>query len=54
MQGSFKAYTLPYYTVSRITNEKGLNVVAGDGNERQFRMRLPETPICAFVAVGCR
>ena len=54
VQGVFKAYTLSYYTVSRITNEKGRNVVAGDGNERQFRMKLPDTPICALLAVGCR
>ena len=54
IQGSFLATTNSYYTVSRVTNEKGLNVVAGDGTERQFRMKLPEKSICAFLAIGCR
>ena len=52
--GSFIVQTNSYYTVSRVTNEKGLNVLAGDGNERQFRMKLPEKSICAFLAIGCR
>lgn len=54
VQGSFVASTNSYYTVARVTNEKGLNVVSCDGNERQFRMKLPEKSICAFLAIGCR
>ena len=52
--GSFIVQTNSYYTVSRVTNEKGLNLTAGDGAERQFRMKLPEKSICAFLAIGCR
>ena len=53
-QGSFSANTNSYYTVARVTNEKGLTVPSKDGSERQFRMKLPETSLCAFLAVGWR
>ena len=53
-QGSFSAFSGTYYTNSRVTNEKGLYVLSGDGSERQFRMKLPSTNICAFLAVGIR
>ena len=53
-QGWFSSSTNSYYTVARVTNEKGLNLLSKDGNERQFRMKLPETTLCAFLAVGYR
>ena len=53
-QGWFASSTNSYYTVARVTNEKGLNLLSKDGNERQFRMKLPETTLCAFLAVGSR
>ena len=53
-QGCFSANTNSYYTVARVTNEKGLTVPSKDGSERQFRMKLPETSLCAFLAVGWR
>lgn len=54
-EGVFVATTNSYYTVSRVTNEKGLVLISGDGGpERQFRMKLPEKSVVAFVAVGCR
>jgi len=55
IEGVFAAYTNSYYTVSRVTNEKGLVLTSGDGGpERQFRMKLPDKSVVAFVAVGCR
>jgi len=52
--GIFRAVTQPYYTTSKVTDDRDNIMTTAEGAARQFRMKLPDKALVALVAVGMR
>ena len=50
----FRATTQPYYASPVVTDDPANVMLTPEGTARQFRMKLPDKPLVALLALGIR